>query len=75
LRDRLDREVVRRTGILQEDVTALLEREIGAIGCELERVANQVTSEAVIRRAREMGEIKKISRSEDGSMTVVVEVA
>jgi hypothetical protein len=75
LREKLAKEADARTRGLQEKVTERLEGALGELGCELERVANQVTSSALKRKAAALGQIKQITQdSESGAMTIVVEV-
>lgn len=60
---------------LQARVTGRLERALGPLGCELEKVANQVTAKALIERAKQVGELKRIVHDDaTGEVTVVVEV-
>jgi FtsH ternary system domain X5 len=76
LREKLTREADSRKRGLQTQVTDRLEGALGELGCELERVANQVTSSALKRKAALLGQIKQITQDpESGAMTIVVEVA
>lgn len=60
---------------LQGRVTGRLERALGPLGCELERVGNQVAAKALVQKAKTLGEVKKITHdNESGSVTIVVEV-
>ncbi len=60
---------------LQGRVTGRLERALGPLGCELERVGNQVAAKALVAKAKTVGEIKQITHdNETGSITIVVEV-
>lgn len=60
---------------LQARVTERLEREVEDTSCELEGVANQVTSSALKKKAQQLGQIKKITQNEEtGEMTILVEV-
>lgn len=60
---------------LQARVTGRLEKALAAIGCELERVGNQVTSKALVAKARTIGEVKRITHdNQGGGVTIVVEV-
>lgn len=75
LRLRLGAQMVDRQDELQREVTARLEKALPALACELERVANQVTSSALKQKAAQLGEIKEITQDEQtGRMTIVVEV-
>jgi hypothetical protein len=75
LREKLNNEADDRKRSLQTQVTDRLEGALGELGCELERVANQVTSSALTRKAATLGEIKKITQDpETGSMTIIVQV-
>jgi hypothetical protein len=75
LREKLSKEADNRQRDLQTEVTDRLEGAIGELACELERVANQVTSSALKRKAAALGEIKQITQDEQtGAMTIVVEV-
>lgn len=59
---------------LQVEVTGRLERALPAIACELEGAVNVATKQAIVEKARSMGEIKVLEEGQDGSLTVVVEV-
>lgn len=59
---------------LQKQVTNRLEGEVTRLGCELEGVANQVTKEALKRKAGRLGNIKQLIEDKAGGMTIVVEV-
>lgn len=59
---------------LQSRVTGRLEKALPALGCELETVAQQVTGKALVEKAKELGELKKIVHEESGAVTIVVEV-
>jgi hypothetical protein len=75
LREKLNNEADARKRDLQTQVTDRLEGALMELGCELERVANRVTSSALKRKAAALGEIKKITQDpESGAMTIVVEV-
>jgi hypothetical protein len=75
LREKLNREADARKRDLQTKVTDRLEGALGELGCELERVANQVTSTALRRKAATLGQIKQITHdTETGTTTIVVEV-
>jgi hypothetical protein len=75
LLEKLANEADERKRDLQTEVSDRLEEALGELGCELERVANQVTSSALKRKAAELGEIKHITQdTETGAMTIVVEV-
>jgi hypothetical protein len=75
MREKLNREADARERSLQDQITDRLEGAIGELGCELERVVNQVTSSALKRKAASLGQITKITQDpETGSMTIVVQV-
>lgn len=75
LRRRLETQAGEAQRVLQNEVTDRLEGAIGELGCELERVANQVTASALKEKARSLGEIKQITQDpQTGSMTIVVAV-
>lgn len=59
---------------LQRQTTDRLEKELVSLGCEMEAVANEVTSSALKAKARELGDIKSISQDDKGNMTIVIEV-
>ena len=60
---------------LQGRVTGRLEKALAAIGCELERVGNQVAGKALVAKARTLGDVKRIEHdNETGGLTIVVEV-
>lgn len=60
---------------LQAKVTGRLERALGPLGCELEKVGNQVTGKALVQKAKTLGDIKTITHdNERGSITIVIEV-
>lgn len=60
---------------LQDRVTKRLERALPALGCELEKVGNQILGKALVQKARSLGEIKSIHHdNQSGGMTIVVEV-
>ncbi len=71
----LDKKVDEKTGSLQAQVTDQLEGKLGDLRQELDQVVNQVTAEALKRKAASMGQIKEITEDpQSGSMTIVVEV-
>src|SRR5262249_3052043 len=60
---------------LQRQVTQRLEGAITRLGCEIEGVVHKVTSEALKRKAAQLGEIKQITKDpKTGTMTRGVEV-
>lgn len=60
---------------LQGRVTDRLEKALGDLGCELEQVGNQVTKKALVQKAKQIGEVKRITHdNETGGVTIVVEV-
>jgi hypothetical protein len=71
----LEKKVDEKTGALQGKVTDQLEGKLGDLRQELDQVVNQVTAEALKRKAASMGQIKEITEDpQSGSMTIVVEV-
>jgi hypothetical protein len=75
LQEKLASEANARNRDLQTQVTNRLEGTLVELGCELERVANQVTATALRRKAATLGEIKQITHdNETGAVTIVVEV-
>jgi hypothetical protein len=75
LREKLERQAGERERDLQTRVTDRLERALAELGCELERVSNQVAATALRIKAASLGEIKHISHdNETGAVTIVVEV-
>jgi len=75
LRDKLAGEADARNRDLQTQVSDRLEGALGELGCELERVGNQVTAQALRRKASSLGQIKQITHdNETGAVTIVVEV-
>jgi hypothetical protein len=74
LREKLESEADARKRDLQTQTTSRLEGALAELGCELERVAHQVTATALKRKAATLGEIKRISQDSSGAVTIVVEV-
>jgi hypothetical protein len=75
LQEKLRTEADDRQRALQTEATNRLEGALAELGCELERIANQVTSTALKRKAASLGEIKKIIHdNQTGAVTIVVEV-
>jgi hypothetical protein len=75
LREKLSGEANERNRALQTRTTDRLEGALGELGCELERVGNQVAATALRRKAASLGEIKQIVHdNETGAVTIVVEV-
>jgi hypothetical protein len=74
LREKLAGEADARKRDLQTRTTERLEGALGELGCELERVAHQVTAAALKKKAASLGQIKRISQDSSGAVTIVVEV-
>jgi len=75
LQKNLEKKVSDKQGALQTKVTDQLEGKLGDVKEDLDKAVNKVTSEALKRKAAQMGQIKEITEDpQSGSMTIVVEV-
>ncbi len=74
LRKKLERRAEHEECDLQTEVTNKLEKAVVELGCEMERVVNEVTAEALKEQAREMGTITRVTRDERGGITIVVQL-
>jgi hypothetical protein len=74
LREKLQGEADALERDLQTRTTDRLEGALAELGCELERVAHQVTATALKKKAASIGQIKRITQEPSGAVTIVVEV-
>ena len=75
LQQNLEKKVADKQGALQTKVTDQLEGKLGDVKEDLYKAVNKVTSEALKRKAAQMGQVKEITEDpQSGSMTIVVEV-
>jgi len=74
LRD-IEKKAEEKTSVLQGKVTDELEKKLGELRGELDKVVNKVTAEALKRKAASLGQIKEMTEDpQTGSLTIVVEV-
>jgi hypothetical protein len=75
LKSELDEEVKSREDALRGELTATLERKLGDLRKELDRVSNRVVAEALKQKAASLGEIQEVSENEEtGEVTIRVRV-
>jgi hypothetical protein len=75
IRQELEKKIEEKEGVLQQKVSGELEAQLGEISRELDQVINEVTREALKRKAASLGAIKEMTEDpEAGSLTIKVEV-
>ena len=75
LKGKLEKDADAKQAVLQTELTNKLEASLSELRRELDQVANQVTADALKKKAARMGQIKEVSEDpESGSMTIVLEV-
>jgi len=71
----IEKKVEEKTSVLQGKVTDELEKKLGELRGELDKVVTKVTAEALKRKAASMGQIKEMTEDpQAGTLTIVVEV-
>jgi hypothetical protein len=75
LRQELGQRAEQQTAALQGRLTEQLEAQLGNLRPELDQVVNQVTAEALKRKAAQLGQIKEVAEDlQSGSLTITLEV-
>jgi hypothetical protein len=75
LQQALDQQAVPLQGAARQAATARLESELSELRPELDAIVNAVTGEALVEKARELGEIESIEGTvADGTLTIKVRV-
>lgn len=75
LRKDLENKADKREKSLQGEVTEALEKKLGEVRGELDRVSNRVVSKALKEKAKSLGEVKEVSENEEtGELTIRVKL-
>jgi type III secretory pathway lipoprotein EscJ len=75
LQKELEKAIDPKEGVLQQRVSAELEAQLGDLNEELSQVSNEVTREALKKKAQSMGQIKNLTEDpQAGTLTIQIEV-